>query len=139
MTTVDTETRVRVTELLDEFFGRVDRGEPVRDLLAEQAEFRGQQGREAVTELLLSLAQKRRDNGRVSRHIVSNVSIEDQGGGKLRVRFLILVMSVDTRPDAAGELVVVDHDDEVLVDADGTCRLGRQGVTPALTFALTPQ
>ena len=139
MTTVDSTTRVRVTELLDEFYGRVDRAEPVRELLTEEAEFRGQQGREAVTELLLSLARKRRDTGRTARHLISNVTVEDQGGGKLRVRSLILLMSIDTQPEAVGELVVGDHDDEVVVDADGTCRLGRLTMSPALKFGLTPQ
>ncbi|MDX6353796.1 MAG: hypothetical protein QOF98_699 [Streptomyces sp.] len=132
-----TTIRVRVTQLQDEFFGRVDRAESAADLLTEDAEFRGAHGREAVAELLLSLAKKRADTGRTSRHFSSNVTIEDLGEGRYRVRSLVVVLSLNTQPESAGELVAGDHDDIVVFDADGVCRFAKQGMAPALKLGLT--
>jgi hypothetical protein len=83
---------------VDDF--RVDRAESVADLLTEDAEFRGTEGREAITELLLSLAQERNDTGRTSRHLSSNVTIDELGGvAGDRVRSLAIVLSLNTQPN----------------------------------------
>src|SRR5882757_3523710 len=87
--------RARVTELLDEFYGRIDRGESVADLLDEQAQFvtprRSAQGREAFATLMLSLAQSRRENGRVARHFSVNANIEKLADGQFKVRSTTIV------------------------------------------------
>jgi hypothetical protein len=134
--------RVCITELLDEFYGRIDRGESVAPLLDEQAQFvtphRSAQGREAFAALMLSLAQSRRENGRVARHFSTNVSIEDLGAGQFRVRSLTLVTALDSGPEAKGSLNLGDHDDIVALDADGVCRFVKRTMTPVSQFMLKP-
>ena len=129
--------RARVTELFDEFFGRVDRAESVADLLTEDSRFRGVQGRAEVTELLLGLAKKRAGNGRTSRHFSSNVRIDRLDDTRYRVRALVVILSLDTRPDAVGELVTDDHDDIVEIDADGVCRFAEQNTTRAFQLGVS--
>jgi hypothetical protein len=137
-TGLDTLTvRGRVTELLDTFFTRLDRAEAVNDLLTDDAEFRDAKGREAVAALFLALATKREDAGRTSRHFSSNVTIEDLGGGRYRVRSLVVVLSRDTRPEAQGDVLAADHEDIVVFDADGSCRFGKRIGTPVLKLGLT--
>jgi len=134
--------RLRITELVDNFFGRVDRGESVADLLEEEAQFvtprRTTQGREAFAALLLSLAQERRDKGRVARHFSVNVNVQDLGSGQFRVRSLAIVISLDSGPGAKGSMNLGDHDDIVTFDSSGTCRFVKRTVTPASQFLLSP-
>jgi len=137
-TSLDTLTvRGHVTELLDTFFARLDRAESVSDLLTDDAEFRDAKGRDPVAELFLSLARKREDAGRTSRHFSSNVTIEDLGGGRYRVRSLVLVLSLDTQPEAQGDVLAADHEDIVVFDEDGTCRFGKRLGKPVLKLGLT--
>ncbi|MDT7564634.1 MAG: hypothetical protein QOG76_3258 [Pseudonocardiales bacterium] len=124
--------RVRVSQLLDEFFTRLDRAESVADLLTADAEFRDAKGRDAVAELFLSLARKREDLGRTSRHLSSNVTIEELGGGRYRVRSLVVVLSLDTQPEPRGDLLAADHEDIVVIDADGACRFAKRIGKPVL-------
>ena len=128
--------RAHAAELIDEFFSRVDRAEPVRDLLTEDAEFRGVQGREAVTELLLSLAAKREATGRTTRHVASNLSVEALADGQYRVRSQVLVISQNTQPERDGELTAGDHDDIVQLGPDGVFRFRKRTMTPAFTLKL---
>jgi hypothetical protein len=134
--------RSRILELLDEFHGRIDRGVSIADLLEERARFktpvRNAEGREAFAALMLSLFEKRRQNGRTARHIGTNVNIEDLGSGQFRVRSLIVVLAADSGPDAQGFLNVGDHNDLVTVDPSGACRFLERTMTPVLQFALTP-
>lgn len=134
--------RARVLELLDEFHGRIDRGVSIADLLVEQAKFttpvRKAEGREAFAALMLSLFEKRRQNGRTARHIGTNVNIEDLGSGQFRVRSLIMVLAADSGPGAQGFLNAGDHVDLVEMDSRGTCRFVERTMTPVLQFALTP-
>lgn len=134
--------RLRITELVDNFFGRVDRGESVADLLEEQAQFvtprRTAQGREAFAALLLSLAQERKDKGRVARHFSVNVNVQDLGSGQFRVRSLAIVISLDSGPGAKGSMNLGDHDDIVAFDSSGTCRFVKRTMTPASQFLLSP-
>jgi len=67
-----TTVRVRVTHLLDEFLSRVDRAEPVADLLTDDAEFLGAQGRDEVVSRLLTMAQQRQD--RAARPVISTAT-----------------------------------------------------------------
>ena len=124
--------RVRVSQLLDEFFTRLDRAESVADLLTADAEFRDAKGRDAVAELFLSLARMREDLGRTSRHLSSNVTIEELGGGRYRVRSLVVVLSLDTQPEPRGDLLAADHEDIVVIDADGACRFAKRIGKPVL-------
>ncbi|HEX3779581.1 MAG TPA: hypothetical protein VHX38_07915 [Pseudonocardiaceae bacterium] len=128
--------RARVSQLLEEFFSRVDRAEPVADLLTEDSEFREAKGRTEVTELLLSLAKKRADTGRTSRHFSSNIAIDELADGRYRVRSLVVVLSLDTQPEARGELLAGDHDDIVEFDADGVCRFVKRTMVPAFRLGL---
>ena len=134
--------RARVLELLDEFHGRIDRGVSIADLLVEQAKFttpvRKAEGREAFAALMLSLFEKRRQNGRTARHIGTNVNIENLGSGQFRVRSLIMVLAADSGPGAQGFLNAGDHVDIVEMDSRGTCRFVERTMTPVLQFALTP-
>jgi hypothetical protein len=124
--------RVRVTQLLDEFFARLDRAELVADLLTAHAEFRDAKGRDAVAELFLSLARKREDIGRTSRHFSSNVTIEELGDGRYRVRSLVVVLSLDTQPEPQGDLLAADHEDIVVFEDDGTCRFAKRIGSPVM-------
>jgi len=124
--------RVRVTQLLDEFFTRLDRAESVADLLTADAEFRDAKGRDAVAELFLSLARKREEIGRTSRHLSTNVTIEELGGGRYRVRSLVVVVSLDTQPESQGDLLAADHEDIVVFDADGACRFAKRIGKPVM-------
>jgi len=134
--------RLRVTELLDEFYGRGDRGESIADLLVEEAEFvtpfRNARGREAVATLLSSLAQSRREAGGVSRHFGANVNIEDLGAGQFRVRSLMIFLSRESGSGSKGSMNVGDHDDIVAFDAGGTCRFVKRTMTPTSQFLLSP-
>jgi hypothetical protein len=141
--TPDSQTvRSRVLELLDEFHGRIDRGVSIADLLDDQAKFttpvRNAQGREAFAALMLSLFEKRRQNGRTARHIGANVNIEDMGAGQFRVRSLIFVLAADSGEGAQGFLNVGDHVDIVKIDSSGACRFVERTMTPVLQFSLTP-
>jgi hypothetical protein len=141
--TLDPQTaRSRILELLDEFHGRIDRGASIADLLEDQAKFttpvRNAEGREAFAALMLSLFEKRRQNGRTARHIGTNVNVEDLGSGQFRVRSLILVLAADSGPGAQGFLNVGDHVDIVKMDAGGACRFVERTMTPVLQFSLTP-
>jgi len=126
----------RVTQLLNEFFAHLDRAEPVGHLLTEEAEFRGVTGRDAVVELLLSLSRKRDETGRTSRHFSSNISIDELGEGRYRVRSLVVVLSRNTQPVEAGELLAGDHDDVVEFDDEGTVRFVSRAMTPAFKLDL---
>ena len=129
----DTVTvRVRVTQLLDEFFTRLDRAESVADLLTADAEFRDAKGRDAAAELFLSLARKREEIGRTSRHLSSNVTIEVLGGGRYRVRSLVVVVSLDSQPEPQGDLLAADHDDIVVFEDDGACRFAKRVGSPVM-------
>lgn len=135
--------RLRITALLDDFFGRVDRAESVADLLEEQAQFvtprRNAQGREAFAALLLSLAQMRREQGRVARHFSTNVTVQDLGTGQFRVRSLAIVVSLDSGSGAKkGSMNLGDHDDIVAFDAGGVCRFVKRTMKPVSEFALNP-
>jgi hypothetical protein len=141
--TFDAQTvRSRVLELLDAFHSRIDRGVSIADLLEDHAKFttpvRNAEGREGFAALMLSLFEKRRQNGRTARHIGANVNIEDLGSGQFRVRSLILVLAVDSAPGAQGFLNVGDHIDIVKMNSDGACRFVERTMTPVLQFALTP-
>jgi len=132
-TAPDTVTvRVRVTQLLDEFFSRLDRAESVADLLTANAEFRHGKGRDAVVELFLGLARKREEIGRTSRHSTSNITIEELGGGRYRVHSLVVVVSSDTQPEPQGDLLVADHEDIVEFDAEGACRFVKRVGKPVM-------
>jgi SnoaL-like domain len=134
---VDTlSVHVEITRLLDEFFSHVDRAEPVAELLTDDVEFRGATGRDAVTELLLSLAEKRRQTGRTSRHFTSNVTIDELGDGKYRVRSLALIISQITQPEETGELTAAEHDDVVALDEDGRFRYVKLTMAPVLKLGL---
>jgi hypothetical protein len=134
--------RVRITKLLDEFYGRIDRAESIADLLDEQARFetprRNAQGRDAFATLMLSLAQSRRETGRVARHFSTNVNIENLGTGQFRVRSMTIVISLDSGPAAKGSMNLGDHDDIVALDAGGTCRFVVRKMTPVSEFELSP-
>ena len=134
--------RSRILALLDEFHGRIDRGESIAELLVEQARFkthvRNAEGREAFAALMLSLFEMRRQKGRMARHIGTNVNVEDLGAGRYRVRSLILVLAADSGAGAQGFLNTGDHVDIVEMDSQGTCRFVERTMTPVLQFALTP-
>jgi hypothetical protein len=137
-TTLDPVTvRVRITELLDEFFARLDRAEAVTDLLAADAEFRDAKGRDAVAEQFLSLARKREELGRTSRHFSSNVTIQELGDGRYLVRSLVVVLSLDTQPESQGDVLAADHEDIVVFDEDGACRFGKRVGKPVMKLGLT--
>lgn len=134
--------RTRIVALIDEFYGRIDRGLSIADLLEEEAKFitpaRQADGREAFAALMLSLYEKRRQNGRTARHISCSVNVESLGSGKFRVRSQTMVFALDSGPDAQGSLNIGDHDDIVRVDTHGVCRFVERAMTPALAFSLAP-
>jgi hypothetical protein len=133
--------RVRITQLLDEFSSRVDRGVSVADLMEEQSRFVtpvwNAQGRENIAEKLLSLAQSRKEKGLEARHISTAVNAEDLGSGRFRVRSVMIVMMVERETGANGVMNVVDHDDVVAIGADGICCFLERTMKPALKFALS--
>lgn len=133
-------TRVRITQLLDEFSGRVDRAASVADLLEEQSRFVtpvwNAEGRDAIASKLLALAQDRKEKGREARHITATVNTEDLGAGRFRVRSLMLVLM---QADGSGGLTIGEHDDIVAITADGACRFVERSMKPALKFALSGQ
>ncbi len=135
--------RVRITQLLDEFSSRVDRGVSVADLLEEQSRFVTPvwlaEGRDKIADKLLSLAQSRNENRREARHISATVTAEDLGGGRFRVRSVMIVMMLDRETGANGVMNVGDHDDIVAIDASGACRFVERTMKPALKFALSAQ
>jgi len=137
---LSSEMRVRVTELLDDFFGRVDRGESVADLLVEEAEFktpqRYAQGRQGVADLLISLAYQRREKRREARHFGGNVTIDSMGDGNYRVRSLVVVIALDATAQPKGVLNMGDHDDIVTFGADGRCRFVKRTMAPVLQLEL---
>jgi SnoaL-like domain len=133
--------RVLISELVDEFYSRIDRRESTADLLTEDATFktpnRDAEGRSGVAELLLNLADVRKEKGRESRHFGSNVSVSSLGDGRYRVRSLVIVFSRDSQPTAAGVLNIGDHDDIVVVDDAGKARFASRAMTPVLQLGLT--
>jgi len=135
------EIRGRVTELIDEFFGCVDRGESVADLMEEQSVFKTPQryaeGRQGIADLLVSLFHERRAKGREARHIGGNVGIVPLGDGRYRVRSLVIVIALDKGGAAPkGVLNMGDHDDVVSFDAEGRCRFVQRTMTPVLQLEL---
>jgi hypothetical protein len=138
---LDVTARVRIGELIDEFFGRVDRGESVADLLEEQASFkapnRHAEGRGPVAELLLSLAVDRQQRGRRARHFGGNLNIQSIEAGRYRVRCLVVVLSLDSQPGPAGVLNMGDHDDVVVCGADGRYRFASRTMQPVMQLGLT--
>ena len=134
------EIRVRVTELIDEFFGRVDRGESVADLMEEQSVFKTPQryaeGRQGIADLLVSLFHQRREKGREARHIGGNVGIVPLGDGRYRVRSLVIVIALDKGGPPKGVLNMGDHDDIVSFDAEGRCRFVQRTMNPVLQLEL---
>ena len=134
--------RLRVTEILEEFYARCDRGDSVADLLDENAQFvtphRNAQGRDAFAALLLSLAKNRREQGGAGRHFGTNINIEDLGSGQFRVRSLMLFIAMDGGPGTKGFMNLGDHDDIVAFDARGNCRFVKRAMTPVAQFALSP-
>ncbi|MBI2771922.1 MAG: hypothetical protein HYX47_20045 [Burkholderiales bacterium] len=136
----DPAIRVRITELIDDFFSRVDRGESVADLLEEQAVFKTPQryaeGRQGVTELLLSLAEMRREKKREARHFGGNVSIDSLGNNQYRVRSLAIVIALDKGDTPKGVLNMGDHDDVVSFDEQGRCRFVRRTMMPVMQLEL---
>ncbi|MDB5873224.1 MAG: hypothetical protein JWQ07_2666 [Ramlibacter sp.] len=136
----DPAVRVRITELIDDFFGRVDRGESVADLLEEQAVFhtpqRHAEGRQGVADLLVSLFHMRHEKKREARHFGSNVNIESLGGGQYRVRSLAIVIALDKGDAPKGVLNMGDHDDIVAFDGSGSCRFVKRTMMPVLQLEL---
>ncbi|MCJ0764923.1 hypothetical protein [Variovorax terrae] len=136
----DPVIRVSITELIDDFFGRVDRGESVADLLAEQAIFKTPQryaeGRQGVANLLLELAQMRREKGREARHFGSNIKIDSLGDNQYRVRSLVVVIALDSGAARKGVLNMGDHDDIVAFDESGRCHFVKRTMTPVLQLEL---
>lgn len=136
----DPAIRVRITELIDDFFGRVDRGESVADLVTEASVFKTPQryaeGRQAIADLLLSLAGMRREKGREARHFGSNISIDSLGEGSYRVRSLVIVIALDSGAAPKGVLNMGDHDDIVAFDGEGRCRFVRRTMSPVMQLEL---
>ena len=132
--------RVRITQLLDEFSGRVDRGSSVADLLEERSRFVtpvwNAEGRDEIAKKLLALAEDRKEKGREARHITATVNTEEIGAGRFRVRSLMIVLM---QADANGGLTIGEHDDIVSIDAKGSCRFVERSMKPALKFALSAQ
>ncbi len=132
--------RVLISDLVDEFYNRIDRRESTADLVTEDATFktsnRDAAGRSAVAELMLSLADLRKERGRESRHFGANVSVTSLGEGRYRVRSLVIVVSLDSQPVAGGVLNMGDHDDVVVIEG-GTARFASRAMTPALQLGLT--
>lgn len=135
--------RVRITQLLDQFSSRVDRGVSVADLLEEQSRFVAPvwtaEGRDEIAAKLLSLAKSRNEKGLEARHISATVTAEDLGSGRFRVRSVMLVLMLERETGANGVMNVGNHDDIVAIDADGVCRFVERTMKPALKFSLTAQ
>jgi SnoaL-like domain len=133
--------RVLISELVDEFYSRIDRRESTADLLTDDATFktpnRDAEGRSGVAELLLNLADVRKEKGRESRHFGSNVSISSLGDGRYRVRSLVIVFSLDSQPTTAGVLNMGEHDDIVVIDDASKARFASRAMTPVLQLGLT--
>ncbi len=135
------EIRVRISELIDDFFGRVDRGESVADLLTEESVFKTPQrfaeGRQGVADLLLGLAEQRREKKREARHFGGNISIDRLGDNQYRVRSLVVVIALDKGGDVPkGVLNMGDHDDIVVFDDTGRCRFVKRTMAPVMQLEL---
>jgi hypothetical protein len=139
----DLVARARITQLLDEFSGRVDRGESVADLMEENSRFVTHmwqaEGRDKVTEKLLSLADDRKEKGREARHVTATVTIENLGSGKFRVRSLMIVMMLDTKVCTGSTMNIGAHNDIVSISDGGICRFVERTVAPAMKFSMSPQ
>ncbi|WP_454674933.1 hypothetical protein [Achromobacter pestifer] len=135
------ELRARIAALIDEFFGRVDRGESVADLVEEGVIFKTPQrfaeGRDALSRLLLDLHEVRKEKGRVARHFGGNITVDPEGPNVYRVRSLVVVLALDN--GTAGVLNMGDHDDLVHVSADGTCRFLKRSMVPVMELSLGAQ
>ncbi len=133
---ISPEVRVRATELIDDFFGRVDRGESVADLLVEEAIFKTHQrfaeGRQNVADLLLSLAKLREETKREARHFGGNVTITRLSDNEYRVRSLVIVIALDRSGTEKGLLNMGDHDDIVVFDEAGACRFAKRTMSPVM-------
>ncbi|MES2958279.1 MAG: hypothetical protein V4792_08820 [Pseudomonadota bacterium] len=139
--TISPEVRLRATELIDDFFGRVDRGESVADLLVDDAVFKTHQrfaeGRQNVADLLLSLAKLRAETNREARHFGGNVTITRLSGNEYRVRSLVVVIALDRSGAPKGVMNMGDHDDIVVFDETGSCRFVKRTMSPVMQLELS--
>ena len=127
--------------LLTEFTSRMESGEPIGDLLQENASLqtpRGEvRGRTEIAKLFLTLFESRQRSGQVSRHSSLDVRVRDLGDNRFEVRSLLMAFSLSGVEAEAGSLLLGDQIDTVELDSDGVYRFAARRLTPALEFALT--
>jgi hypothetical protein len=137
------DVRNAIQALMADFQGRMEHGESVGDLFHEQAVLftpRGElRGRDTIVGQLTSLAQARRQSGRVARHAVLDLQVTKIAEGRYEARSLLLAFAADTSVVTGGSMMIADQVDVVVSSGDGIFRFSERKVTPALEFLLTPK
>jgi hypothetical protein len=119
----------------------MDSGEPIDDLLQENASLqtpRGEvRGRSEIAKLFLTLFESRQRAGQVSRHSSLDVRARELGDNRFEVRSLLIAFSLSGVEAEGGSLLIGDQIDIVELDFDGVYRFAERRLTPALEFSLT--
>ena len=135
-------TRLVITDLLDKFSNRVDRGESIAELLVQDARFSTPQwqatGRDEIVAKLHALAEKRATGNREIRHVTTSVEIDETAPSEYRVRSTLLLLAIDVATGENGVLMVGNHDDIVHMDAEGNCRFSARTMRRAFGFSQAP-
>jgi hypothetical protein len=131
----------KILRLLATFSARIDRGEGVADLFHEDAIFITPKGAvqscDAIATLFDTRAAQQAQEGRLGRHIVTNVMVEMRSDGGFDVQSLLLALAMD--PGAGqGSMLVGNQSDIVTAAGDGTLKFSQRELVPALHFALKP-
>jgi hypothetical protein len=138
-----TQLRAAMSALLTEFTSRLDCGEPIGDLLQEEALLRTPRGetrgRGAIAGLFAAAFDSRRRSGHVSRHSCLDVRVRAIGNDRFEVRSLLLAFALGGGQNAAGSLMIGDQIDIVALEADGEYRFTERSLAPALEFSLSPK
>ena len=130
-----------ILHLLATFSTRIDRGEGVADLFHEDAIFITPKGEvrtcDAIAALFDTRAAHQAREGRLGRHIVTNVIVEARADGGFEVQSTLLALVME--PGAGqSSMLVGDQSDIVNLAQDGTLKFSRRELAPAMHFALSP-
>jgi hypothetical protein len=135
------ELRSAASALLTEFTSRMESGEPIGDLLQENASLhtpRGEvRGRSEIAKLFLTLFESRQRAGQVARHSSLDVRVRELGDNRFEVRSLLIAFSLSGVEAEGGSLLIGDQIDIVELDSDAIYRFAARKLTPALEFSLT--
>lgn len=136
------ERRAEATALLELFAARIDVGESVGDLFVSEAVFvtpRGDVcGSHAIDTLFSTLAQRKRETGRISRHFISGIRLSPRDDGTLEVQSALLAFSTERDHASAGSMLIGDQLDILAGSPSLGLKFLRRQMTPLMEFSLRP-